>query len=37
MSFFLQNAVYKICKEMYSEGMEDLPFSDDDPDLIGDR
>uniref|UniRef100_A0A672G2Y3 Protein O-GlcNAcase n=1 Tax=Salarias fasciatus TaxID=181472 RepID=A0A672G2Y3_SALFA len=30
-------AVYKICKEMYCEGMEDAPFSDDDPDLIGDR
>uniref|UniRef100_A0A7N8WZA3 Protein O-GlcNAcase n=1 Tax=Mastacembelus armatus TaxID=205130 RepID=A0A7N8WZA3_9TELE len=30
-------SVYKICKEMYCEGMEDDPFSDDDPDLIGDR
>uniref|UniRef100_A0A3Q3WAS9 Protein O-GlcNAcase n=1 Tax=Mola mola TaxID=94237 RepID=A0A3Q3WAS9_MOLML len=30
-------AVYKICKEMFCEGMEDIPFSDDDPDLIGDR
>uniref|UniRef100_A0AAQ5X0R5 Protein O-GlcNAcase n=1 Tax=Amphiprion ocellaris TaxID=80972 RepID=A0AAQ5X0R5_AMPOC len=30
-------AVYKICKEMYCEGMEDVPFTDDDPDLIGDR
>ncbi|XP_038594008.1 protein O-GlcNAcase isoform X2 [Micropterus salmoides] len=30
-------AVYKICKEMYCEGMEDVPFSDEDPDLIGDR
>uniref|UniRef100_A0A4W6CD64 Protein O-GlcNAcase n=1 Tax=Lates calcarifer TaxID=8187 RepID=A0A4W6CD64_LATCA len=30
-------AVYKICKEMYCEGMEDIPFTDDDPDLIGDR
>ncbi|XP_075874712.1 protein O-GlcNAcase isoform X1 [Nelusetta ayraudi] len=30
-------AVYKICKEMYCEGMEDEPFSEDDPDLIGDR
>ncbi|XP_072293563.1 protein O-GlcNAcase isoform X2 [Eucyclogobius newberryi] len=29
-------AVYKICKEMYFEGMDDL-FSDQDPDLIGDR
>ena len=36
-SFFLQAAVYKICKEMYCEGMEEVPFSDDDPDLIGDR
>uniref|UniRef100_A0A671YFJ2 O-GlcNAcase n=1 Tax=Sparus aurata TaxID=8175 RepID=A0A671YFJ2_SPAAU len=30
-------AVYKICKEMYCEGLEDIPFPDDDPDLIGDR
>nr|XP_046258394.1 protein O-GlcNAcase isoform X5 [Scatophagus argus] len=30
-------AVYKICKEMYCEGLEDIPFSDEDPDLIGDR
>uniref|UniRef100_A0A8C4EJT5 Protein O-GlcNAcase n=1 Tax=Dicentrarchus labrax TaxID=13489 RepID=A0A8C4EJT5_DICLA len=30
-------AVYKICKEMYCEGLEDVPFSDEDPDLIGDR
>ncbi|XP_071386533.1 protein O-GlcNAcase isoform X1 [Centroberyx affinis] len=30
-------SVYKICKEMYSEGMEELPFPDQDPDLIGDR
>uniref|UniRef100_A0A667YXX0 Protein O-GlcNAcase n=1 Tax=Myripristis murdjan TaxID=586833 RepID=A0A667YXX0_9TELE len=30
-------AVYKICKEMYSEGMEGVPFPDQDPDLIGDR
>ncbi|KAK2824266.1 hypothetical protein Q5P01_021441 [Channa striata] len=30
-------SVYKICKEMYCEGMEDLPLTDDDPDLIGDR
>ncbi|XP_027133271.1 protein O-GlcNAcase isoform X2 [Larimichthys crocea] len=30
-------AVYKICKEMYCEGMEDVSFSDEDPDLIGDR
>ncbi|CAL9687909.1 unnamed protein product [Knipowitschia caucasica] len=28
--------VYKICKEMYFEGMND-PFSDQEPDLIGDR
>ncbi|KAM9366035.1 protein O-GlcNAcase isoform 1-T1 [Pholidichthys leucotaenia] len=32
-----EGAVYKICKEMYCEGMEDVPFSEDDPDLIGDR
>ncbi|XP_070771906.1 protein O-GlcNAcase isoform X3 [Enoplosus armatus] len=32
-----ETAVYKICKEMYCEGMEDVPFSDEDPDLIGDR
>uniref|UniRef100_A0A8C5GSD5 Protein O-GlcNAcase n=1 Tax=Gouania willdenowi TaxID=441366 RepID=A0A8C5GSD5_GOUWI len=30
-------SVYKICKEMYCEGMEDAPFPEDDPDLIGDR
>uniref|UniRef100_A0A8D0CWF8 O-GlcNAcase n=1 Tax=Sander lucioperca TaxID=283035 RepID=A0A8D0CWF8_SANLU len=30
-------AIYKICKEMYCEGMEDIPVSDKDPDLIGDR
>ncbi|XP_068182832.1 protein O-GlcNAcase isoform X2 [Antennarius striatus] len=30
-------AVYKICKEMYCEGLEDVPFSDEDSDLIGDR
>ncbi|KAK7930837.1 hypothetical protein WMY93_007232 [Mugilogobius chulae] len=29
-------AVYKICKEMYFEGMDD-PFSDQEPDLVGDR
>uniref|UniRef100_A0A8C6SXR8 Protein O-GlcNAcase n=1 Tax=Neogobius melanostomus TaxID=47308 RepID=A0A8C6SXR8_9GOBI len=29
-------SVYKICKEMYCEGTED-PFSDQKPDLIGDR
>lgn len=33
----LQASVYKICKEMYCEGMEDGPFPEDDPDLIGDR
>uniref|UniRef100_A0A3Q0T564 Protein O-GlcNAcase n=1 Tax=Amphilophus citrinellus TaxID=61819 RepID=A0A3Q0T564_AMPCI len=32
-----ESAVYKICREMYCEGMEDVPFSDEDPDLIGDR
>ncbi|XP_062319122.1 protein O-GlcNAcase [Osmerus eperlanus] len=30
-------AVYKICKEMYSEGIEEVPFSEQEPDLIGDR
>ncbi|XP_038152347.1 protein O-GlcNAcase isoform X2 [Cyprinodon tularosa] len=30
-------AVYKICKEMYCEGMEDEPFAEEEPDLIGDR
>uniref|UniRef100_A0A8C6KPW5 O-GlcNAcase n=1 Tax=Nothobranchius furzeri TaxID=105023 RepID=A0A8C6KPW5_NOTFU len=30
-------AVYKICKEMYCEGLEDVPLSEDDSDLIGDR
>ncbi|XP_070696705.1 protein O-GlcNAcase isoform X2 [Pempheris klunzingeri] len=32
-----EGAVYKICKEMYCEGLEDVPFPDEDPDLIGDR
>uniref|UniRef100_W5LC32 Protein O-GlcNAcase n=1 Tax=Astyanax mexicanus TaxID=7994 RepID=W5LC32_ASTMX len=32
-----ETAVYKICKEMYTEGCNDLPFSDQEPDLIGDR
>ncbi|KAJ3610955.1 hypothetical protein NHX12_023045 [Muraenolepis orangiensis] len=33
-----ETAIYTICKEMYSEGMEEeLPFSDQDSDLIGDR
>uniref|UniRef100_A0A8C2WU09 Protein O-GlcNAcase n=1 Tax=Cyclopterus lumpus TaxID=8103 RepID=A0A8C2WU09_CYCLU len=31
-----ETAIYQICKEMYSEGMEDVPVSDD-SDLIGDR
>ncbi|KAL7877585.1 hypothetical protein SRHO_G00042280 [Serrasalmus rhombeus] len=30
-------AVYKICKEIYTEGCEEIPFSDQEPDLIGDR
>ncbi|KAK5612458.1 hypothetical protein CRENBAI_020649 [Crenichthys baileyi] len=30
-------AVYKICKEMYCEGMEEEPFAEGEPDLIGDR
>ncbi|XP_042560635.1 protein O-GlcNAcase [Clupea harengus] len=29
--------IYKICREMYSEGCEEMPFTDQDPDLIGDR
>uniref|UniRef100_A0A8C7VQY6 O-GlcNAcase n=1 Tax=Oncorhynchus mykiss TaxID=8022 RepID=A0A8C7VQY6_ONCMY len=32
-----EHAVYKICREMYSEGVEELPFGGEDPDLIGDR
>uniref|UniRef100_A0A8C7I5G8 Protein O-GlcNAcase n=1 Tax=Oncorhynchus kisutch TaxID=8019 RepID=A0A8C7I5G8_ONCKI len=32
-----EHAVYKICREMYSEGVEELPFSGEEPDLIGDR
>lgn len=35
-NFWLQAAVYKICKEMYCEGMEDIPVFEE-PDLIGDR
>lgn len=35
-NFWLQAAVYKICKEMYCEGMEDIPVVEE-PDLIGDR
>ncbi|KAI5606852.1 protein O-GlcNAcase [Silurus asotus] len=30
-------AIYKICREMYTEGCEGIPFSDQEPDLIGDR
>ncbi|XP_077585671.1 protein O-GlcNAcase isoform X1 [Stigmatopora nigra] len=30
-------SVYKICKEMYYEGMEDEPFSEQEADLIGDK
>uniref|UniRef100_A0A3B4CD60 Protein O-GlcNAcase n=1 Tax=Pygocentrus nattereri TaxID=42514 RepID=A0A3B4CD60_PYGNA len=30
-------AVYKICKEIYTEGCDEIPFSDQEPDLIGDR
>ncbi|TSK42173.1 Protein O-GlcNAcase [Bagarius yarrelli] len=30
-------AVYKICKEIYTEGSEEFPFSDQEADLIGDR
>ncbi|XP_059929122.1 protein O-GlcNAcase isoform X1 [Gadus macrocephalus] len=33
-----ETAIYSICKEMYSEGMEEeVPFSEQDSDLIGDR
>ncbi|KAM9726656.1 protein O-GlcNAcase isoform 2-T2 [Menidia menidia] len=32
-----ESAVYKICREMYCEGMEDVPFSEEDGDLVGDR
>lgn len=37
IGLIMQTAVYKICKEMYCEGTEDVPFAGDDPDLIGDR
>ncbi|XP_036402108.1 protein O-GlcNAcase isoform X2 [Megalops cyprinoides] len=30
-------AVYKICREIYNEGLEGMPFSEQEPDLIGDR
>ncbi|KAG5831105.1 hypothetical protein ANANG_G00300320 [Anguilla anguilla] len=30
-------SVYRICREMYSEGLEDAPFCELEPDLIGDR
>ncbi|XP_066534577.1 protein O-GlcNAcase isoform X2 [Hoplias malabaricus] len=30
-------AVYKICREVFTEGYEGIPFSDQEPDLIGDR
>ncbi|KAM3862708.1 protein O-GlcNAcase [Diretmus argenteus] len=30
-------AIYTICKEMYSEGIEEVPFPDQDSDLLGDR
>ncbi|MEQ2160933.1 hypothetical protein GOODEAATRI_004563 [Goodea atripinnis] len=36
-SIMAMAAVYKICKEMYCEGMEDEPFAEGEPDLIGDR
>lgn len=32
-----ESAIYKICKEMFSEGCEGIPFSNESPDLIGDR
>lgn len=36
VGLWLQASVYKICKEMYCEGMEDIPVVEE-PDLIGDR
>uniref|UniRef100_A0A671PIB3 Protein O-GlcNAcase n=1 Tax=Sinocyclocheilus anshuiensis TaxID=1608454 RepID=A0A671PIB3_9TELE len=32
-----ESSVYKICKEMFTEGCEGIFFSDESPDLIGDR
>ncbi|KAL1263171.1 hypothetical protein QQF64_005910, partial [Cirrhinus molitorella] len=32
-----ESAVYKICKEMFTEGCDSISFPDESPDLIGDR
>uniref|UniRef100_A0A4W4GDD8 GH84 domain-containing protein n=1 Tax=Electrophorus electricus TaxID=8005 RepID=A0A4W4GDD8_ELEEL len=32
-----ESAVYKICKEIYTEGCDGIPVSEQEPDLIGDR
>uniref|UniRef100_A0A673L5K3 Protein O-GlcNAcase n=1 Tax=Sinocyclocheilus rhinocerous TaxID=307959 RepID=A0A673L5K3_9TELE len=32
-----ESAIYKICKEMFTEGCDGISFSDESPDLIGDR
>uniref|UniRef100_A0AAY4E1H4 Protein O-GlcNAcase n=1 Tax=Denticeps clupeoides TaxID=299321 RepID=A0AAY4E1H4_9TELE len=32
-----ETAIYKICKEMYTEACDSTPFFDQEPDLIGDR
>ncbi|KAI7805592.1 putative bifunctional protein NCOAT [Triplophysa rosa] len=32
-----ESSVYKICKEMYTESCEGISFTDESPDLIGDR
>ncbi|KAL4640649.1 protein O-GlcNAcase isoform X1 [Arapaima gigas] len=32
-----EHEVYKICREIYSAGLEGSPFSEQEPDLIGDR
>ncbi|XP_056616240.1 protein O-GlcNAcase [Triplophysa dalaica] len=32
-----ESSVYKICKEMYTEACEGISFTDESPDLIGDR
>ncbi|XP_009305481.1 protein O-GlcNAcase isoform X1 [Danio rerio] len=32
-----ESAIYKICKEMFTESCEGISFSDESPDLIGDR
>ncbi|XP_016121847.1 protein O-GlcNAcase-like [Sinocyclocheilus grahami] len=32
-----QSAIYKICKEMFTEDCDGISFSDESPDLIGDR